>query len=689
MTVVPALPDTERRTPYLGLTANVGPFAVGFDIYGDGTDYAHWIEVYLDGVLLVSGTDYTCDSASGSLGNLARPITNLRVTPAGTYVAGFTGDIQVVGARRPRRTTQLTEGVGVPARSINQYITDIIAMLREIWDEKSRTLRAPPGETLDLLPAAADRASTYAKFDSDGNMVPGGDEADIEAGAIAAAASAVAAAASAGAASTSASNASTSAATATTQAGNAATSASSAATSATAAAAAAGALAYKYTWSTNTSSSDPTAGGIKVNNAAPGSATALYISETDANANAIGPEIARWDDSVNASGRARLKIAKDANNFLLLTIASAITDNGTWDTYTVSGAALTGTLANGDTVYVQPVTSGADGAGDLSAANNLSELSQKYTGYDNLSVHGADVASATTTNLETATGNLVDVTGTTTITAITLSDGHFRTVRFTGALTLTNGASLVLPGGQNIVTAAGDYAIFRGYSSSVVRCVAYIRKDGHPQTAQTATIASATTTDLGSNIAQNIIISGTTTITGFGSTAPVGATKFIEFSGALTLTHNGTSLIIPGASNIVTVAGDCAIVRHESSGNWRVLTYLRGAGRPLNTGTTDTLAAGFSTTSFSAGTKSSGTYTPAASDGNVQHATNGGAHALAPPSTVCSILVEYENNGSAGAITTSGFTKVVGSFTTTSGHKFHCWITKGNAYSSLIIQALQ
>lgn len=89
--------------------------------------------------------------------------------------------------------------------------------------------------------------------------------------------------------------------------------------------------------------------------------------------------------------------------------------------------------------------------------------------------HGADLASATTLGLNNATGDLVDVTGTTTITAITLADGQHRTVRFTGILTLTHGASLVLPRAANIVTAAGDYAIFRGYASSVVRCVGYFR----------------------------------------------------------------------------------------------------------------------------------------------------------------------------------------------------------------------
>lgn len=109
----------------------------------------------------------------------------------------------------------------------------------------------------------------------------------------------------------------------------------------------------------------------------------------------------------------------------------------------------------------------------VQASGNLSELSAKYTAKDNISVHGSDIASAGTLNLETAIGDLVDVTGTTTITAITLSDGHERTVRFTSSLTLTNGASLVLPGGANIITAAGDFAVFRGYAAGVVRAVSY------------------------------------------------------------------------------------------------------------------------------------------------------------------------------------------------------------------------
>lgn len=194
--------------------------------------------------------------------------------------------------------------------------------------------------------------------------------------------------------------------------------------------------------------------------------------------------------------------------------------------------------------------------------------------------HGADIASAGTLNLDAATGDLVDVTGTTTITAITLADGKAKTVRFTGALILTNGASLVLPGSQNITTAAGDFAIFRGYAAGVVRLAAYMRADGRPLFVALSTIASAATTELGSVRDWTLDISGTTTISSFGSTAPTGAVKFLRFSGALTLTYNATSMILPGAADMAVSAGDCAELRHEGSGNWRLITFQRASVVP-------------------------------------------------------------------------------------------------------------
>jgi hypothetical protein len=104
------------------------------------------------------------------------------------------------------------------------------------------------------------------------------------------------------------------------------------------------------------------------------------------------------------------------------------------------------------------------------------------------------------------------------------------------------------------------------------------------------TIASATTCDLGSKAAHALEITGTTTITGFG-TIKAGTVKFLNFAGALVLTHNASSLILPGGANITTAAGDTAVVRSLGSGNWRCLAFQRAAGAflPVSAAPTPTL----------------------------------------------------------------------------------------------------
>jgi hypothetical protein len=166
---VPALPDTERRTTY-SITGTTCACAVNFALYGDSTDYGNWIEVWLNGTLIPS-TNYTITSPSGSLATLPRPITNAVMT----FNSVQTGTVQIVGARRPRRTSQFAENRGVAARDLNQAVTDIVAMLRENWDKTNdvtgRAVLAPPGETLAVLASAASRASSGACFDAGGNLV--------------------------------------------------------------------------------------------------------------------------------------------------------------------------------------------------------------------------------------------------------------------------------------------------------------------------------------------------------------------------------------------------------------------------------------------------------------------------------------------------------------------------------------
>jgi hypothetical protein len=157
-------------------------------------------------------------------------------------------------------------------------------------------------------------------------------------------------------------------------------------------------------------------------------------------------------------------------------------------------------------------------AGDIPAANALVELiydSARNAAAGAWMLHGTSVAASSTTDVLTGTGTsnyatpkaiaalwekgsdeasagtvafgeggYFHVTGTTTITDIdfdTAKDGRTVDVIFDDALTLThNGTTLKLPGGANIVTAAGDRARFVQDSTDNVICLHYQRAGGVP-----------------------------------------------------------------------------------------------------------------------------------------------------------------------------------------------------------------
>lgn len=98
--------------------------------------------------------------------------------------------------------------------------------------------------------------------------------------------------------------------------------------------------------------------------------------------------------------------------------------------------------------------------------------------------------------------------------------------------------------------------------------------------ATAVSIASAATVNIGAAASNLITITGTTTITAFDTIAS-GAIRVLTFAGALTFTHNATSLILPGAANITTAAGDVAVMLSLGSGNWKCIAYQRASGKAV------------------------------------------------------------------------------------------------------------
>lgn len=162
-------------------------------------------------------------------------------------------------------------------------------------------------------------------------------------------------------------------------------------------------------------------------------------------------------------------------------------------------------------------------------------------------------------------------------------------------------------------------------------------------------LSSAGTTDLGTVASHVVQVTGTTGITAFGSTASADFPVYLlRFSGALTLTYNATSLILPGAANITTAANDTATAQYLGSGNWQITQYQR-ASVALFTATAPTVQ------TFTSG--SAATYTAAA--GVVRQrvrmiAGGGGGGAQITNAGTAGVTTSFQVNGSGTAWGVSG-----------------------------------
>ncbi|CAO4137970.1 hypothetical protein [Methylorubrum extorquens] len=100
----------------------------------------------------------------------------------------------------------------------------------------------------------------------------------------------------------------------------------------------------------------------------------------------------------------------------------------------------------------------------------------------------------------------------------------------------------------------------------------------------TTSMLAASVLDLGSAPVGKVSVSGSAAINSFGSGRHLERLVHF-FEGGNTITHNATSLVLPGGANIVTGPGDCLHVTSDASGNWRLRAYQRATGRPLLTPT--------------------------------------------------------------------------------------------------------
>lgn len=123
-------------------------------------------------------------------------------------------------------------------------------------------------------------------------------------------------------------------------------------------------------------------------------------------------------------------------------------------------------------------------------------------------------------------------------------------------------------GTEAIGTLADDY---------IRASAAFIRRESN----KGADISSAAALTPGTD-GNYFVVTGTTTITSIANSW-IGRLIHLRWAGSLTITHNATSLILPGAANIQTDVGSVSVfVQEDSSGNWRCISHrTQLAGRRL------------------------------------------------------------------------------------------------------------
>lgn len=225
-------------------------------------------------------------------------------------------------------------------------------------------------------------------------------------------------------------------------------------------------------------------------------------------------------------------------------------------TLTIDGV----TAALGNRILVKNEVAGANnGIYTVTTAGAIGVLYvlTRATDYD----QAADIFEGTFSFIEEGTANAASGYVLTTSGAVTVGTTALTFTQFSAAGSLSAASTTDVLTGTNTTKYATPDAI------------AALWEKG-------ADVASASTTTLGEG--GFFHITGTTTITAFAfSTDKAGRPAWLKFDGALTLTHNATSLILPTAANITTAAGDCATVVSEGSGNFRIVTYTRADGTAL------------------------------------------------------------------------------------------------------------
>lgn len=145
----------------------------------------------------------------------------------------------------------------------------------------------------------------------------------------------------------------------------------------------------------------------------------------------------------------------------------------------------------------------------------------------------------------------------------------------TAIATKSNIASPTFTGTVTLPTTAGN----RTDSGDITHAGTVTMSSKSMYWSKGADIASAATLVLGTDGNYFDVTGSTGPITSI--TVPAGMLFMLQFDSTPTLTHNATTLNLPGGANITAVAGDRLIAFATAANTVHVIEYIRGSGRPI------------------------------------------------------------------------------------------------------------
>jgi hypothetical protein len=398
-----------NRVQYSG-NASTTIFSFGFKIFAD-TELVVTETVTATGVETTKSlsTHYTVQGA----GNESGGTVTMGVAPASATTLTIKRELALT------QTTDFLANDAFSSESLESALDRLIMVSQQLDELDDRSINFPISDAVGLstiLPTAIARANKVLSFDASGNVITSQEIGTLKGNwaastiyivrdlvkdtatnnifmcivahtssgsqpltsntdaakwslivdAASATTSVTAAATSATASAASAVTSGNSATASATSATAAAASSTAATTAQSGAEASAGALAFKYTFDNSTVMGDPGVGEVRFNHATLANITQISIDATSADTGNpdISDLIASIDDGSNSAHEGYMFVRKQgaAATFVAFDVTSAVTDSGGHLTHSVVTQASSGTISNGDTLYISWVRSGNVGA---------------------------------------------------------------------------------------------------------------------------------------------------------------------------------------------------------------------------------------------------------------------------------------------------------------------------------------